>query len=143
MKQARTPSPLKAIRIAVALIQIVHPLHGLWSGGHLGEDITGFGGFLSSVGLPFGVALAWLTILVQLAACVALLAGRWVVPACLGCIGIIVAGIALIHVHEGWFVVGAGRNGVEFSALLIACFAAIAWGAWPRPSRTRSTAAAR
>ncbi|MBF5041324.1 DoxX family protein [Aggregicoccus sp. 17bor-14] len=141
MEQARTP--LNALRIAVALIQIVHPLHGLWSGGHLGEDIAGFGGFLSSVGLPFGVALAWLTILVQLAACGALLAGRYVVPACLALIGILAAGIVLIHAHEGWFVVGAGRNGVEFSALLIACLASLAWASWPRPSRTRSTAAAR
>jgi putative oxidoreductase len=28
-------------------------------------------------------------------------------------------GIAIVHFKEGWFVVGAGRNGVEFNFLLI------------------------
>ena len=35
-------------------------------------------------------------------------------------------GIALLHAHEGWFVVGAGRNGSEYSVLLIASLALIA-----------------
>jgi putative oxidoreductase len=33
----------------------------------------------------------------------------------------ILAGIALIHGKVGWFVVGAGRNGAEYSALIIVC----------------------
>ena len=36
------------------------------------------------------------------------------------------AGIALVHAREGWFVVGLGRNGVEFSVLLIGCLVALA-----------------
>jgi putative oxidoreductase len=28
-------------------------------------------------------------------------------------------GIILIHFREGWFVVGGGRNGMEFNLLLI------------------------
>jgi putative oxidoreductase len=28
-------------------------------------------------------------------------------------------GIIMVHYPEGWFVVGAGRNGVEFNFLLI------------------------
>jgi putative oxidoreductase len=35
-------------------------------------------------------------------------------------------GIILVHAKEGWFVVGAGRNGVEYSVLLIAVFVALA-----------------
>jgi putative oxidoreductase len=31
-------------------------------------------------------------------------------------------GIIMVHAREGWFVVGAGRNGVEFNVLLIAAF---------------------
>jgi putative oxidoreductase len=125
---AAPPHALRAldvVRVAVALIQVVHPLHGLWSGGRWGADVTGFGLYLGSLGLPFGVALAWGVILTQLLACVALLARRLVVPACLALMGILASGIALLHVHEGWFVVGAGRNGMEFSALLIACLAAV------------------
>ena len=30
-----------------------------------------------------------------------------------------IAGIVLVHAPEGWFVVGKGRNGVEFSVLLV------------------------
>ena len=30
----------------------------------------------------------------------------------------------MVHASEGWWVVGAGRNGMEFSVLLIACLAA-------------------
>ena len=30
-------------------------------------------------------------------------------------------GIAMVHAREGWFVVGAGRNGAEYSVLLIVC----------------------
>jgi putative oxidoreductase len=116
---------LEVVRVAVALIQVVHPLHGLWSGGHWGADVTGFGLYLGSLGLPFGVALAWGVILTQLLACAALLARRFVVPACLALMAILASGIALLHVHEGWFVVGAGRNGMEFSALLIACLAGV------------------
>ena len=36
------------------------------------------------------------------------------------------AGVYLIHWGAGWFLVGAGRNGTEFSALLILCLLAIA-----------------
>ena len=42
-------------------------------------------------------------------------------------------GIELVHAPDGWFVVGGGRNGMEFSVLLIAVFAAVAW------SHSRST----
>ena len=41
-------------------------------------------------------------------------------------------GIYLIHWAAGWFVVGAGRNGMEFSALLILCLLVIAMAA-PSP----------
>ena len=33
----------------------------------------------------------------------------------------------VFHFPEGWFVVGAGRNGMEYSVLLIAVLAALAW----------------
>jgi putative oxidoreductase len=29
------------------------------------------------------------------------------------------AGIVLVHARDGWFVVGGGRNGMEYSVLLI------------------------
>ena len=50
-------------------------------------------------------------------------------------IAILTAGIAMVHAREGWFVVGGGRNGVEYSVLLIACLAALTWDAWARAAR--------
>jgi putative oxidoreductase len=38
-------------------------------------------------------------------------------------------GIYLIHGRVGWFVVGAGRNGMEFSVLLLLCLVVIALSA--------------
>ncbi len=46
-------------------------------------------------------------------------ARRLVVPLSLGYSLIYLAGIVLVHAREGWFVVGHGRNGMEFSVLLI------------------------
>jgi putative oxidoreductase len=37
--------------------------------------------------------------------------------------GILTTGIAMIHAREGWFVVGGGRYGVEYSVLLIVALA--------------------
>jgi putative oxidoreductase len=33
--------------------------------------------------------------------------------------------------HDGWFVVGGGRNGMEYSVVLIACLFAMHWSYWP------------
>jgi uncharacterized membrane protein YphA (DoxX/SURF4 family) len=41
----------------------------------------------------------------------------------------LIAGIYLVHASAGWFVVGAGRNGMEFSVLLILCLTVIAMSA--------------
>ncbi|AEI50761.1 hypothetical protein [Runella slithyformis] len=40
---------------------------------------------------------------------------------------ILVMGIVLIHFKEGWFVVGGGRNGVEFHFLLIVVLLTLAF----------------
>jgi putative oxidoreductase len=36
-------------------------------------------------------------------------------------------GIWLVHAAAGWFVVGLGRNGMEYSVLIITCLLALAW----------------
>jgi putative oxidoreductase len=35
---------------------------------------------------------------------------------------VLIMGIILVHFQNGWFVVGHGQNGVEYSVLLICCF---------------------
>ncbi|HKJ16853.1 MAG TPA: hypothetical protein VJ984_05875 [Xanthomonadales bacterium] len=44
-------------------------------------------------------------------------------------------GIVLVHAPEGWFVVGLGRNGMEYSVLLIVCLLSNAWLHSPRPRK--------
>ena len=42
-------------------------------------------------------------------------------------ITIYACGIWLVHSAAGWFVVGAGRNGVEYSMLLLLCLIVLGW----------------
>jgi len=121
-------SGIAIVRTAVALIIAVHPIHGLLHP----RDIIGFGEYLGSIGVPLGVASAWSIMFLQIASSAALILRRLVVPACIGHIAVLSVGIVLIHASQGWFVVGAGRNGMEFSFTLIACLLGVLWAHWPR-----------
>lgn len=68
---------------------------------------------------PFGLFIAWAVVLSQVFTSVLLLIDRYVKIASLINIAILIMGIALVHFKEGWFVVGGGRNGMEFSVVLI------------------------
>lgn len=100
---------------------IIHGTFRVFDGG-----VSGFGQFLDSQGLPAGVAVAWLLTIVEIAGGLLLVAGRFVRPLCAWFILELLAGIVMVHFREGWFVVGGGRNGFEYSALLIVCFAGVA-----------------
>ena len=122
---------LSALRIGVALLLIAHGIARASLG-----IVDDFGGFLDAIGFPFGVALAWAITVFEIVGGAVLAWGRWVRPIAL-VFGLELAmGIALVHAQEGWFVVGAGRNGMEYSVLLIAVLLAVAYAA---PSVLRST----
>ena len=55
------------------------------------------------------------------------LASEGVTPIALVFSAIYACGIWLVHASAGWFVVGLGRNGAEYSVLIIACLLAHAW----------------
>lgn len=88
--------------------------------------VDDFGGFFASLGLPFGVALAWAITVFEIVGGVALALGRWTRVLAPLFAAELLLGIVLVHAQEGWFVVGAGRNGVEYSVLLIAVLLAVA-----------------
>jgi len=119
---------LDIVRIMTALNLMAHGVHGLFDP----EGVQGFGGYLSSIGFPFGVGWVWAIIVIQIASSVALIFRRLVVPACIGHLVILVAGVWLEHAPHGWYVVGPGANGMEYSVLLIACLVAVLWTYWPR-----------
>ena len=104
------------LRFAVVVILLAHSVPGMFNNG-----IIDFGNFyLNKVGFaPFGVALAWAIKLSHVIAAFCLLLNKFVKAACLLTIAILITGIFMVHLKEGWFVVGGGRNGVEFNFLMI------------------------
>jgi len=104
------------LRFPVIIILITHSLGGMFNGG-----ITDFGNlYLNEVGFaPFGIILAWAIKLSHIVAAICLLINKYVKPIGWITIVILLMGIIMVHFSEGWFVVGGGRNGVEFNFLLI------------------------
>lgn len=110
------------LRFAVAIVLIMHSVPGMFNNG-----INDFGNlYLNSVGFaPYGVFLAWLIKLSHVMAAVLLLLNKYIKLASLVTIFVLIMGIIMVHYSEGWFVVGGGRNGVEFNVLLIFVLLAI------------------
>lgn len=104
------------LRLAVAIILLTHSIPGMFNNG-----INDFGNaFLNQIGFaPAGVFLAWAIKLSHVVSAVCLLLDKYVKWASIITIFILVMGIILVHYQEGWFVVGGGRNGVEYNFLLI------------------------
>ncbi|WP_286968591.1 DoxX family protein [Flavobacterium sp. UBA4854] len=117
------------LRIAMAIILLTHSVSGMFNNG-----INDFGNlFLNQIGFaPYGVFLAWSIKLSHVVAAILLLANKYIKLAgfviifvlIMG-IFVLIMGIVLVHFKEGWFVVGGGRNGVEYNFLLIIVLLAI------------------
>jgi putative oxidoreductase len=126
---------LIVLRCLVGLHLFLHGLTRLTGDGY----VAGFGSFLSGSGIPGGLALAWAITLFEVVGTPLLALGwqqRWIA---LGFAAELAAGIVMVHAKEGWFVVGDGRNGAEYSVLLIGVLLAIAWA---QPTRRTPAAAA-
>ncbi|TPG37614.1 DoxX family protein [Flavobacterium pectinovorum] len=110
------------LRIAVAIILLTHSLFGIFDNG-----INDFGNlYLNQIGFaPFGVFLAWSIKLSHVIAAVLLIWNKYIKLAGFVTIFVLIMGIILVHFKEGWFVVGGGRNGVEYNFLLIIVLLAI------------------
>ena len=112
----RIITPTFVLRIILAAVFFMHGIPSIFTG-----DVNNFGNlYLNEAGFaPIGLPLAWMIKLSHVACAVLLILNRYIRVAALITIPILVAGIIMIHAAEGWFVVGAGRNGVEFNVLLI------------------------
>ena len=115
-------SALRVLRIVVAILLFIHGAYRVISGG-----VAGFGEFLSAAHFPVGPAIAWGITIGEIVGTVALAAGVFVRPLALYYAAELTMGIVLVHGREGWFVVGGGRNGAEYSVLLIAVLLVQAW----------------
>ncbi len=105
------------LRFGVAIIFLSHSLHGIFTG----NDVNDFGNlFLNKIGFsPFGVFIAWGVVISQTITSLLLIANKVLKISCIINIIILIFGIITVHFKEGWYVVGAGRNGMEFSFILI------------------------
>jgi putative oxidoreductase len=121
MLQDTKSTALLLLRLVLALLIFIHGAARIAYG-----SVDDFGGFLSASGFPLGFYVAWAITLFEIVGSVLLAVGyyAWIIAAVF--IVELAAGIVLIHYKEGWFVVGHGRNGVEYSILLIAAFLTIA-----------------
>jgi putative oxidoreductase len=107
------------LRAALAIILLTHGLPGMFDGG-----VNAFGNlFLNQIGFsPLGVPIAWAVKISHVVCAVLLILNKYIKPAAIVTIFVLVMGIILVHFKEGWYVVGGGRNGVEYNLLLIVVF---------------------
>lgn len=104
------------LRLPLAIILLTHSIPGIFNNG-----VHDFGHlFLNAIGFaPIGVPLAWAVKLSHVVCAIALLWDKYVRWASGVNIVIFLSGIFLVHAKDGWFVVGGGRNGMEYNILLI------------------------
>lgn len=105
---------LHSFRVVLSLLLIIHGLVRLVIGG-----APHFGTYLSSEGIPAGTVIAYtLTFFEIIGGCLLALRvfSKWIIPVFLA---EIILGLIMVHAKEGWFVVGYGRNGSEYSVLII------------------------
>lgn len=110
------------LRLTMAIVLLTHGIPGMLDGG-----VNAFGEmFLNQIGFaPFGVPIAWAVKISHVVCAVLLLMNKYIKPASYVTIAILIMGIILVHFKEGWFVVGGGRNGVEYNFVLICILLAI------------------
>jgi putative oxidoreductase len=107
-------SALLILRLVVAAIFVSHSLARMYQG-----TVDDFGLFLDSKGFQVGFYLAWGITLFELIGGLLLGAGLFCAPLSIVFSIQLIFGIVLVHGQNGWFVVGSGTNGVEYSVLLI------------------------
>lgn len=105
---------LAILRVTLGVIFITHGLPKLMGG------VGGFQGMLADMGVPLAGLAAWVVTLLEVGGGLALIAGFLVTPFALLLSIHMLMGIFLVHLSNGWFVVGGGQGGAEFNVLLIA-----------------------
>lgn len=107
------------------LISAIIAAHG-WAR-WLADAVSPFGAWLDSQNIPAGLAIAYGITAFEIIGTPLLAAGIFCFYLSLGYAFVYAVGIVLVHAPEGWFVVGLGRNGMEYSVLLIVCLLGVAY----------------
>jgi putative oxidoreductase len=89
------------------------------------QSVPEFGAMLNSKGLVAGVALAWLVTIGEIISGSMLAAGYRVTYSIIFLAIVIFAGIIVVHIPNGWFTVGPGTGGMEYSVLILTVLAVL------------------
>ncbi len=112
---------LKILRVFTGIFLAAHGCIRFYAG-----TVNGFGDFLNSKGFLVGSVIAWALTIFEILGGLAMAIGyfvKWI--AALFIIELIM-GIIIVHASNGWFVVGYGSGGMEYSVLLILTLVVIA-----------------
>ncbi|WP_419167763.1 DoxX family protein [Candidatus Palauibacter sp.] len=102
------------LRVVIGLIFVMHGWPKLAGG------IPDTAAFLGSLGVPLSAVAAWGIALLETAGGACLVVGLFVTPVALLLVAHMLAGIFLVHLANGFYVVGPGQGGIEFNLLLVA-----------------------
>lgn len=110
---------LAILRVTVGVIFVTHGLPKLMGG------VEGLQGMLGELGVPLAGLAAWVVTFLEVGGGLALVVGFLVTPFALLLSVHMLLGILLVHVPNGWFVIGPGQGGAEFNVLLVAGLATL------------------
>ena len=113
---------LDLLRLVLCAILFTHGAYRFYDG-----TVPVLGDILQEHGLPWATVLAYLVDLAEVGGTILLALRLFVVPVSGILCTIYFTGIVLFHWKAGFFVVGPGNNGWEYSALLITCLLVTAW----------------
>jgi putative oxidoreductase len=119
------------LRTITGIIIASHGWHRLLTGGY-----EPFGGWLTGEGFPFGFGIALGITLFEIIGSLFLVTGKKLPYICITYILIYFTGLIFVHLPHGWFVVGSGSNGIEYSVLLIASLFCIGYPEINKPAKS-------
>ena len=121
MKNNQPPGPVISpdrsfifLRAVLGMIFITHGIARIYY-----DSNAAFGSFLNSEGFYFGEYIAWAITTGEIVGGIFLIFGLFIKYAVIFHFVIILMGIFLVHLPNGWFVVGHGNGGIEYSVLIL------------------------
>ncbi|MFC4870737.1 DoxX family protein [Negadavirga shengliensis] len=109
---------LTALRTVLGIIFITHGAARIYH-----ASVPDFGTFLESKNIPLGMLVAWIITLGEMVGGTLLILNKYVRYCVLFHAAVILGGIVWVHLPNGWFTVGHGSGGVEYSLLILAVLA--------------------
>ncbi|MGF1635824.1 MAG: DoxX family protein [Cyclobacteriaceae bacterium] len=103
------------LRGVTGIIFFMHGIARIYYG-----TLPGFGEYLNAQGFMIGYPLAWLITIGEIVSGCMLAIGFKVKYCTIFHAIVLITGMILIHIPQGWFTVGQNSGGVEYSSLLLA-----------------------